>query len=158
MAIDDFKGTRPIFLLEQFFVGRIEGWAVVESLVGGLLKRATIAAHGNSSQTRKSFYSPRLTRSTTGILTRCIGRYERATRVGTPDWKTDEGDAIGEQAGCAFHWKYTRDTPQIGGKSFKLNFDNWFYAIDDRTCIVRGSAGRAGIPFATAHITYRRHE
>jgi len=46
MAIDDFKGTRPIFLLEQFFVGRIEGWAVVESLVGGLLKRATIAAHG----------------------------------------------------------------------------------------------------------------
>lgn len=41
-------------------------------------------------------------------------------------------------------------------KSFKLNFDDWFYAIDDRACIVRGSASRAGIPFATAHVTYRK--
>lgn len=67
-----------------------------------------------------------------------------------------EGEAIGEQAGCAFHWKYARDTPQAGGKSFKLNFDDWFYAIDERVCIVRGSTGRAGIPFATAHVTYRK--
>ena len=45
---------------------------------------------------------------------------------------------------------------QGDGKSFKLNFDDWFYAIDDRACIVRDSAGRAGIPFATAHVTYRK--
>nr|WP_249154077.1 DUF3833 family protein [Bradyrhizobium diazoefficiens] len=51
-----------------------------------------------------------------------------------------EGEATGEQAGCAFHWKYTRDTPQGDGKSFKLNFDDWFYAIDDRVCIVRDGA------------------
>ena len=39
-------GTSPAFLPGQFFVGRLEGWAVVESLVGGLLKRASITAHG----------------------------------------------------------------------------------------------------------------
>jgi Protein of unknown function (DUF3833) len=67
-----------------------------------------------------------------------------------------EGEAIGEQAGCAFRRKYTQDTPQGNGKSTKLNFDDWFYAIDNRACIVRGSSGRAGIPFATAHVTYRK--
>jgi hypothetical protein len=67
-----------------------------------------------------------------------------------------EGEAAGEQAGCAFHWKYTRDVPHADGKSTKLNFDDWFYAIDGRACFVRGSAGRAGIPFATAHVTYRK--
>ncbi|WP_333919225.1 DUF3833 family protein [Bradyrhizobium sp. CCBAU 45321] len=41
-----------------------------------------------------------------------------------------DGEATGEQAGCAFHWKYSRETPQGDGKSFKLNFDDWFYAID----------------------------
>lgn len=41
MAIDDFRETAPLFVPETFFVGRLEGWAVVESLVGGLLKRAT---------------------------------------------------------------------------------------------------------------------
>lgn len=46
MAIDDFKSTKPLFLPERFFVGRVEGWAVLESLVGGLLKRASITGHG----------------------------------------------------------------------------------------------------------------
>ena len=35
-------------------------------------------------------------------------------------------NALGEQAGSAFHWKYTRDVPQVDGKKTKLNFDDWF--------------------------------
>jgi hypothetical protein len=46
MSIDDFRGMRPVFLPEDFFNGRLEGWAVLESLTGGLQKRATIAAEG----------------------------------------------------------------------------------------------------------------
>src|SRR4051794_23720808 len=46
MAIDAFAGTSPLFLPDKFFVGRLEGWAVVESLAGGLLKRASVTAHG----------------------------------------------------------------------------------------------------------------
>ena len=47
MAIEDFAGTVPAFLPEVFFVGRLEGWAALESLVGGLQKRATITAVGS---------------------------------------------------------------------------------------------------------------
>ena len=47
MAIEDFKGTSPEFMPEEFFSGRLEGWAVFESLVGGLQKRATISAQGS---------------------------------------------------------------------------------------------------------------
>ena len=67
-----------------------------------------------------------------------------------------DGQAAGEQAGCAYHWQYSRDTPQADGSSSKLNFDDWFYRIDEKACIVRGTAGRAGLPFATAHVTYRK--
>ncbi|MCK1711413.1 MULTISPECIES: DUF3833 family protein [unclassified Bradyrhizobium] len=157
MAIDDFKGTRPIFLPEQFFVGRIEGWAVLESLVGGLLKRATIAAHGEfESDTQIVLFTETYTFDDghSDTLRWTIRKGDEGRYTGLEN--RIEGEAIGQQAGCAFHWKYTRDTPQIGGKSFKLNFDDWFYAIDDRACIVRGIAGRAGIPFATAHVTYRK--
>ncbi|QQO22201.1 hypothetical protein JJB98_20805 [Bradyrhizobium diazoefficiens] len=45
MAIDAFRGAMPLFLPERFFAGRLESWAVLESLLGGLLKRATIAGH-----------------------------------------------------------------------------------------------------------------
>ncbi len=32
MSIDDFAGTKPAFIPEEFFVGHLEGWAVFENL------------------------------------------------------------------------------------------------------------------------------
>lgn len=157
MAIDDFKGTVPLFLPEVFFVGRLEGWAVLESLVGGLQRRATIAAVGSLEHETETVI---LTETYTfddghsDTLHWMIRKLEPGKYSGMENRL--EGEAEGEQAGCAFHWKYTRDAPQKGGKSLKLNFDDWFYAIDATACIVRGSTGRAGIPFATAHVTYRK--
>ena len=157
MAIDAFVGTTPLFLPEKFFVGRLEGWAVLESLVGGLLKRATISAHGAfeaSSDTVVFTETYTFDDGHSDTLRWTIHKTAEGRYIGHENRL--EGEAMGEQAGCAFHWKYTRETPQSDARTFKLNFDDWFYAIDDRACIVRGSAGRAGIPFATAHVTYRR--
>jgi Protein of unknown function (DUF3833) len=56
MAIDDFKGTTPAFLPEEFFDGRLEGWAVLESLVGGLQKRATITAEGRWDEEKQAVH------------------------------------------------------------------------------------------------------
>lgn len=157
MANDNFKGTVPAFLPEQFFIGRLEGWAVVESLVGGLQKRATITSVGTLEEETATVLFTETYEFDDGhsdtlhwtIRKVGDGRYSgHENRL--------EGEATGEQAGCALHWKYTRDVPQADGKTTRLNFDDWFYAIDERACIVRGSAGRAGIPFATAHVTYRK--
>jgi hypothetical protein len=65
-----------------------------------------------------------------------------------------QGEAVGEAAGFAYHWTYARETPQKNGEPVVLNFDDWFYLIDDRVCLVRGTAGRLGLPFAIAHVTY----
>src|SRR3954464_7889939 len=110
MAIDDFKETKPLFLPETFFVGRLEGWAVLESLVGGLLRRATIKAHGElDADTDTVVFTETYTfddgHSDTlrwTIQKTGEGRY-------TGHENRLEGDATGEQAGCAFHWKYARD-------------------------------------------------
>jgi hypothetical protein len=50
-GIEDFQGTTPVFLPEEFFHGRHEGWSVLESLVGGLQKRSTIIAEGAVTRT-----------------------------------------------------------------------------------------------------------
>jgi hypothetical protein len=157
MGIYDFNGTTPEFLPEEFFVGKLEGWAVFESLVGGLQKRATISAAGEwdiASQAVAFAETYTFDDGHTDTLNWTIRKLADGKYTGRESLL--DGDADGEQAGCAFHWKYTRDTPQAGGKNTKLNFDDWFYRIDDRACIVRGSAGRAGLPFATAHVTYRK--
>ncbi|HEX2652580.1 MAG TPA: DUF3833 family protein [Xanthobacteraceae bacterium] len=157
MAIEDFNDSVPALLPEVFFVGRLEGWAVFESLVGGLQKRASISANGTlDTQTGAvSFVETyEFDDGHSDTLHWTIHKLRPGKYRGLENRLEDE--AAGEQAGCAFHWRYTRDTPQADGSSTKLNFDDWFYAIDERACMVRGSAGRAGLPFGTAHVAYRK--
>jgi hypothetical protein len=157
MSIDDFKGASPEFLPEEFFDGRLEGWAVLESLVGNLLKRATISAEGRWDEEAQTVHFTETYRFDDGHedTLRWTIRKVRPGQYNGSEQRL-HGDAIGEQAGCAFHWTYTRDTPQADGSSSRLTFDDWFYRIDNQACIVRGSAGRAGLPFVTAHVTYRK--
>ncbi|MFW2344929.1 MAG: hypothetical protein ACN4EU_06470 [Brevundimonas mediterranea] len=44
---------------------------------------------------------------------------------------------------------------QAHGSSNKLNFNDWFYRIDDWVVMVKGTAGRLGMPFGSAHVAYR---
>jgi hypothetical protein len=157
MSIKDFKGTTPVLLPERFFDGALEGWAVFESLVGGLQKRATIKAQGQWDEAAQAIHfteTYQFDDRHVDTLRWIIKKQGEGKYIGT-EWRLD-GKAEGDQAGCAFNWRYTRETPQSDGKTTKLNFDDWFYLIDENACIVRGSAGRAGLPFATAHVTYRR--
>jgi len=147
MSIDSFKDTVPVFRPEAFFNGELEGWATLESPVGGLQRRATIRASGQYDQAAREI---RFTETytfddghvdTISWIIRPVGenKYEGKER-------TVEGKAQGECAGCAFHWSYTRDTPQKDGGTTKLNFDDWFYMIDGTGCMVRGTIGRLGLP------------
>ncbi|MCG6203629.1 DUF3833 domain-containing protein [Rhodopseudomonas sp. HC1] len=157
MSIDDFQNTSPEFLPEEFFNGRLEGWGVVESLIGGLQKRSTIQAEGKwDAQTQTVHFTEtyRFDDGHVDTLQWTIRKLGPGKYSGAEPGL--DGEAAGEQAGCAFHWQYTRETPQPDGSTTKLNFDDWFYRIDATGCMVRGSAGRAGLPFATAHVTYRK--
>lgn len=157
MDIDDFVGTSPLFLPEEFFAGDIEGWGVMERLTGGLQKRFTIKAAGSWDRVAQivSFaetwtFDDGRSDTLTWKITKHGDRLYRGveTRI--------DGEAEGHQAGCAFHWRYRRDTPQDGGKSMALDFNDWFWCIEPGIAMVRGSAGRAGIAFSVVHATYRK--
>jgi hypothetical protein len=157
MGIRDFDGTSPEFKPEAYFIGSLRGWGVIESPIGGLQKRLWIVAEGTwdvDRQTVTLVETYHFDDGHTDTLRWSI------TKVGEERYQGSEpcveGVATGEQAGCAFHWQYTRNTPQPDGSSTKLNFDDWFYLIADDVCVVRGTAGRAGLPFAVAHVTYQR--
>lgn len=157
MKIQDFADKRPIFLPEQFFVGKLEGWGVLESVLGDLQRRYTIAAQGTLDATDRTIHFAETWTFDDGFsdtLTWQIRKLGNGLYSGAEPRVKDAAE--GEQAGCAFHWTYTRDTPQKDGISVTLNFNDWFYLIGQHVCIVRGSSGRLGIPFAVAHVAYRR--
>jgi hypothetical protein len=157
MDIENFTGKGPEFLPEEFLVGELEGWGVLESVTGSLQSRFVITANG--------VWRPRLkTVEFSETWTLDNGHVDtlnwRITKIDDGQYTGSKdrilGEAKGEQAGCAFHWTYSRDTPQKGGSSHNLNFNDWFFRIDEKVTIVRGSAGKLGLPFAFAHVTYRK--
>ncbi|RAI43720.1 DUF3833 family protein [Rhodoplanes roseus] len=157
MKIDDFAGRGPELKPEEFLTGRLEGWAVLESPLGGLSQRASVTAEGcfdDATATLHFHETWTFDDGHTDTLRWRIRRTGPGHYTGSEDRL--EGEAEGEQAGFAFHWRYTRDVPQKDGGSTKLNFDDWFWRIDDEAVIVKGTAGRLGLPFASAHVTYRR--
>lgn len=157
MDIKDFKDTLPVLRPEEYLTGELEGWGVIERVTGGLQQRFTVSATGKwngadgvlSFKEIWTFDDGRKDTLSWEIAPREDGKYTgKEPRL--------EGVAQGVQAGCAFHWQYSRDTPLQDGKSMLLNFNDWFYRIDERVVMIRGSAGRAGIPFSILHATYRR--
>lgn len=157
MKIEDFAGKDPEFTPETFFNGSLAGWGVMESPLGSLQKRYTVAAHGRwDAEERVVYFTETWTFDDGHVDTlkwqiRSLG----AGRYSGTEPRLD-GEAEGERAGFAFNWRYTRETPQPDGKTMKLNFDDWFWQIDQTTVIVKGTAGRLGLPFATAHVTYHK--
>lgn len=155
MKISDFEGTTPVYRPEEFLTGRLEGWGIMERLTGGLQQRFMVQAEG-------AFDGAVLTFTETWTFDDGhVDTLHWRIRPG-PDGRYvgDEprldGQAEGDQAGCAFHWRYSRDVPQKDGSTTKLNFNDWFYRIDERVVMVKGTAGRLGVPFGSAHVLYRR--
>lgn len=155
MKISDLAGTTPVYRPEEFLAGELEGWGILERLTGGLQQRFTVRATGHLDGNELAF---------TETWTFDDGHVDtlrwRIRPLGDGRYEGDEdrldGQAEGDQAGCAFHWRYSRDVPQKDGSSTRLNFNDWFYRIDDQVVMAKGTAGRMGVPFATAHVLYRR--
>ena len=157
MKIEDFAGKGPRFAPEEFFDGALHGWGVMENPLGSLQKRYTVKAEGRWDPGQGIVFFTETWTFEDGHVDTLKWQIRP---VGGGKYKGSEplldGEAEGDQAGFAFHWRYTRETPQPDGKTVKLNFDDWFWRIDDDVVIVKGTAGRLGLPFATAHVTYRK--
>lgn len=50
MDIADFAGTRPEFRPESFLTGTLQGWGILESVIGNLQKRFIVEARGTWSE------------------------------------------------------------------------------------------------------------
>jgi hypothetical protein len=159
MGIEEYAGRGPTFLPEHYLVGELAGWGIIESPFGSLQKRYTIRARGAWDEARQIVdftetwtFDDGMVETLAWLIRKDGSNHYRGTEAKV------QGEAVGEAAGFAYHWTYTRETPQKNGEPVVLNFDDWFYLIDDRVCLVRGTAGRLGLPFAIAHVTYQKRD
>lgn len=154
VSIKDYAQEQPTLDLYEYFSVPVEAWGMFQNRSGQVIKRfhVDIRSHRQGEQLildERFAYSD--------------GTTERRVWTLTPDGETrwtgtaDDvvGEAQGELAGNAFHWRYQLRLP-VDGTTYVVNFDDWMFLMDRDTLINRASMSKLGVELGQVTLFFRR--
>ena len=140
----------PEFRLERFFQGEVKAFGIVQDRSGNLLQQFEADIIG-------TFEDGVLTLDETFTYSLGEGVAERVwtiTKEGENSYSGSAGDipsAAGTSYGNAMFWGYEMDLP-VGDDSYRVTFEDWIWAVDDRRIFNRSYIKKFGVVFAEVTI------
>ena len=156
MKIEDFAGTEPEFVLEDYFAGHTRAWGMFEDRFGRIQRQFVVEINGDwdgSTLTlREDFvYNDGEEESRTWVL--------KKTSATTYEGTTDNviGTAHGSIRGNAFNWTYDFNLA-VGDSIWKVKFDDWMILQPDGVLLNKATVTRWGIKLGTVYISFSKPE
>lgn len=149
MDIKTYADNKPQLTLQDYFSGKIQAQGMVQNWSGILTRRFQVTMQGNW-QGNKGTLSEHFSYDD-GKEQNRLWRWQLIDKhhfVGKADDVV--GEARGEQYGNVIHMWYILEVP-IGNKTYKLNFDDWLYRIDEQTVLNKATMKKFGI--TVGHLT-----
>ena len=154
--IDDYRAERPLLDLKSYFSGIIDGHGIFQDRSGKVVKRFHVVIdaswQGDTGTLDEHFsYSDGSTQRRIWTITRhADGRYTgRADDV--------VGEAEGQARGNALRWRYVLSLP-VDGKTYKVDFDDWMYLMDERVMLNRSVMSKFGLRLGELSLSFIRCE
>lgn len=144
-----YVDEKPAFDLKTYFSGPIKAWGIIQDRSGHVRTRFEADMFGKWD-------------GDNGVLTEDFVYYDgttqhrewhiRPTGSGGYEGSADDiiGKASGRDYGNAIQWTYVMDVP-VGDTSYRLNFDDWMWAMNDGVIINRSYMKKFG--FRVAELT-----
>lgn len=153
---------RPALDLFDFFEGDVKAWGIVQDRSGNLLQKFVVDIDGSIETTPQG---RQLVLDETFTYIQGEGVEKRVwtiTPTGAKGAFTGAasdilGTASGQAYGNAFQFTYQMDLP-VAGTEVTVNFDDWFWAMDDDTLFNRSAIKKFGVTFAEVTIFMQRQE
>ena len=154
MQIDDFKGTSPKLVLEDYFQGETRAWGIFEDRFGNLRRQFVVDITGTWD----------------GKTLTLDERFdyadgEKDQRIWTIDKVADNtyrgeaadviGTAEGRTEGSAFSWTYEMEL-NIQGRDVKVRFDDWMFLQPDGVMVNRAYVTKFGIELGTVTLFFQK--
>jgi len=153
----DYKEQAPAFNLVEFFDGKVTAWGIVQNRSAEVVQRFIVNIDG-------SVEGSELVLDETFEYIIGEGVTERVWRLQTNADGTFKGNAsdiagpaTGTPHGNAFNFVYEMDLA-VDGSTYRVAFDDWFFAIDDNTLMNRSYIKKFGIVMAEVTIFMQRQE
>lgn len=145
-SLDHYADMKPELKLEEYFNGPIKAWGLVQDRSGKVKRRFSIDMVGKWDDG-------------TGTLTENFNYYDGETqqRIWTITKISEQkyegtasdiiGMATGEVKGNAVQWAYQMNI-DVGENTFKIDFDDWMFQMQDGVMINRSYLKKFGIKVA----------
>lgn len=154
MAPEDFVGTEPRLLPEEFFAGRTRGTGFFQDRFGRIRREFRVdmvgRLEGDTLILEEEFFyqDGEHERRTWTIRKLAPGRYEgRSADI--------DGVATGRAEGRATNWRYTFLLP-IAGSRWSFSVDDWMLLQDRETMLNRSTFSKFGIEVGQAVIVFHK--
>lgn len=154
MKPEDFAGTTPRFVLEDYFTGKVRAWGVFQDRFGQLRRQFTVDIDGSWDGEVLTLVEDFVYDD--GETERRIWRIRRIDEhryEGTADDVV--GTATGISYGNALNWQYDFDL-QVGEGTYRVHFDDWMFLQDEEVMINRAEVTKWGFSVGEASIFFRR--
>jgi len=152
--MSDYRSEEPALDLRHYFNGKLDAWGMFQDRSGKVIKRFHVAMtaswQGEVGTLDERFsYSDGTTQRRVWTLTRQPdGNY-----IGRADDVV--GEAHGELAGNALHWRYVLALP-VDGKVYNVDFDDWMFLIDDKVMLNRSFMSKFGISLGQVTLSFNK--
>ncbi len=154
MKAQDFAGTEPRFVLEEYFQGRSKAWGIFQDRGGNLKRQFAVDLEGRwdgEVMTLEEDF-----RYADGEVER---RVWSIRKVGEHAYEGRADDVVGvargEAYGRALNWSYDLMVP-VGNDTWKLRFDDWMFLQEDGVLINVAKVSKFGFHVGTVTIFFRR--
>lgn len=152
--VGQYRGEQPVLELRDYFNGTLDAHGVFQNRAGEVVKRFTVVIEA-SWQGEVGTLDERFTYSD-GTIQRRVWTLTRSG-AGRYRGRADDvvGEARGEAAGNALHWRYVLALP-VDGKVYHVDFEDWMFLVDERVMLNRAVMSKWGVRLGEVTLAFRK--
>lgn len=159
---DRYIDERPAIDLFEFFDGEVKAWGIVQDRSGNLLQKFVVDIDGrieSNQQGRQLILDETFTYIQGEGVEQRVWTISPKDSPGAFSGAASDilGTASGQAYGNAFQFTYQMNLP-VAGTEVTVNFDDWFWAMDDDTLFNRSTIKKFGVTFAEVTIFMQRQD
>ncbi|EEG09851.1 DUF3833 domain-containing protein [Pseudogulbenkiania ferrooxidans] len=153
-SVQAYRDNTPRLDLYQFFGGHTRAWGMFRDRKGQLIKRFTVDIDGRREGDVLILEERFLYADGT--------RQQRNWRLepkGDGKWRGTAADVVGEAegevAGNALHWRYNLRLP-VDGREWTVHFDDWMFLLDDHAMLNSARMSKFGFGLGEVSLFFRK--
>ena len=141
----------PEFVLEDFFDGKVKAWGIVQNRSGEIVQRFVVDIDASTNNGTLTLDEQFTYSKGDGAKSRIWTINKNSDGTYTGNAADIAGPALGVSYANAFNFSYEMDL-KVDDSSYRVVFDDWFWAMDSETMMNRSYIKKFGIVMAEVTI------